>query len=231
MFLSDWSNQPAGKAGRLKVTLLTGNINKPMLETNTQPIAVQSYSKPLPAHQPGGPNTIDTGAGQSFFAPSLIVRNGALWGVENVERNQRDALRWFEIDARSMRLVQEGVIADRQLDVYYGSIAVNERGDIVIGFNGSANNQFVSSYAAIGRVVRGRATFGSPRLLKEGVSTYDYRPGGPEAARNRWGDYSATVVDPQDPQSFWTFQEFVLQKDHWGTQISNILVGRQSAAR
>ena len=29
--------------------------------------------------------------------------------------------------------------------------------------------------------------------------------------RNRWGDYSATVLDPTDPGTFWVFQEYTAQ--------------------
>ena len=47
--------------------------------------------------------------------------------------------------------------------------------------------------------------------------------------RNRWGDYSATVIDPVDPCTFWTFQEFVAvsagDRDvggSWGIQITEL---------
>jgi hypothetical protein len=56
-------------------------------------------------------------------------------------------------------------------------------------------------------------------LLKAGVGSYDYRPGG---ARNRWGDYSATALDPGNARAVWTFQEFAAATDTWGTEISRI---------
>src|SRR6059036_4293600 len=31
-----------------------------------------------------------------------------------------------------------------------------------------------------------------------------------DLARNRWGDYSFTDVDPNDDQTVWTFQEYAL---------------------
>ena len=40
--------------------------------------------------------------------------------------------------------------------------------------------------------------------------------------RNRWGDYSDTVVDPTDPYTFWTFQEWASAPDIWSTQITEI---------
>src|SRR5262249_15079747 len=34
----------------------------------------------------------------------------------------------------------------------------------------------------------------------------------------RWGDYSHTVVDPNDDQTFWTFQEYCDGTNSWGVQ-------------
>jgi hypothetical protein len=96
-------------------------------------------------------------------------------------------------------------------------------GDVILGFNGSATDQFISSYAAVGQRRSGRTTFEIPILLKKGEATYAYKLS-PNMRRNRWGDYSGSVVDPENPWSFWTFQEFVLKQDRWGTQITQIQV-------
>src|SRR5262249_13985626 len=49
-------------------------------------------------------------------------------------------------------------------------------------------------------------------------------------ARNRWGDYSATVVDPVNDTDFWTLQEFAAipvglgaNRDRWGTWWANVV--------
>ena len=55
-------------------------------------------------------------------------------------------------------------------------------------------------------------------LLKAGESCYfkDFTVG-----KNRWGDYSATVVDPTDDTKLWTIQEYAATPsggyDRWGT--------------
>jgi hypothetical protein len=219
LVLSDLSARPAAKAGRFKATVITGSIDHPRLRTDLRPISVRSYAAPPTARQPGGPDNIDTGKSQSFFAPTLIIRDGSLWGVENVGYRGRVALRWFRLDAATKRLRQEGLVASPNLDCYYGSIAVADFARVVIGFTASGQGRFASSYAAIGRSRRGRTSFGIPRLLKAGVGSYDYRPGG---ARNRWGDYSATALDPGNARAVWTFQEFAAATDTWGTEISRI---------
>jgi hypothetical protein len=120
-------------------------------------------------------------------------------------------------------LLQEGLIADAELDFYYGSIAVNKFDDVVIGFNGSSESQFMSAYAVKGTTIGGITTFGPPLQLKTGAASYfqDFGTG-----RNRWGDYSATVIDPAEPFTFWTFQEFVSSEDRWSTQITQLVTGQ-----
>lgn len=219
LLLADLAN--VGSPGQFKISLLTGDVRSPSLDTSIEPIEVSPYEPAPTARQPNGAEEVDTGDGQFVPNYNLSVRDGSLWGVETVESNDRAALRWFEIDTRTRTLRQEGLIADPSLDFYYGSITANEFGDVVLGFNGSGTGQFISSYAAIGQTDDSTTTFGSPILLKEGVSTYEFKLV-PDSRRLRWGDYSSTVVDPQDPLSFWTFQEFVSDQDTWGTQISQI---------
>ena len=48
-----------------------------------------------------------------------------------------------------------------------------------------------------------RTTFGAPTLLKNGSGNYSIVAGG----RNRWGDYSAISVDPNNPDAFWIAEE------------------------
>jgi hypothetical protein len=42
---------------------------------------------------------------------------------------------------------------------------------------------------------------------------------------NRWGDYSATTLDPNDPTHFWTIQEWAGGSTTWAMQISEIIIG------
>jgi hypothetical protein len=145
-----------------------------------------------------------------------IVRNGAIWSVETVGHEERAAVRWLEVDAEKATLLQEGVISDPELHFYNGSIAVNDAGNVVIGFNGSSVSQFVSVYAVAGATdASGKTVFGRPALVKAGVDDYGLA---------HWGDYSATVVDPTDSSRFWTFQEWVSGDDVYSTQISELIV-------
>jgi hypothetical protein len=205
----------AGLFNRLSIA---GDINSPILETSDTLIAVTPFSPPFGAVQPGTGAFVDTG--DNRFSSNLILQNGSIWGVQTVGID-RSALRWFQIDADTNTLLQEGLIRDSKLDFYYGSIAVNEFNDVVIGFSASGESQFISSYAVLGQTTSGVTTFGKPTLLKAGIDNYF---GG------RWGDYSATVLDPTDPLSFWTFQEWALGEETWATQITQLRVIRDVAS-
>lgn len=215
--LSDF-NTPDGVFRR---TLIEDPRGMPTLDTEGGFIDIRPFEPPPTADQPGPRRNLD--AGDDRFSANIVFQNGSYWGVQSVRsRAGRAALRWFEIDAATLERRQGGLVANPNLDFYYGSIAVNPSGEVVIGFSGSGARRFVSAYAVAGETRGGQTRFGRPRLLKAGRSTYQ-RLGG-ESGENRWGDYSATVVDPSDPSTFWTFQEFVLRRDRWAIQITELRV-------
>jgi hypothetical protein len=71
-------------------------------------------------------------------------------------------------------------------------------------------------------------SFGEPLLLKSGVAHYTVTGG---AILARWGDYSATVVDPKHPLRFWTFQEWPSAPDVWSTQITELKLHKSGRGR
>lgn len=203
--------------GQFKRSDITGSVMSPVLDTTDKFIAVPPFGGPPNAQQPGPKAPLEVL--DSRLGSSVVMRNGELWGVQFVNSGGRSALRWFDINAATNTLRQSGLIASQTLAFYYGSIAVNDFGNMVIGFSGSGPSQFVSAYAVEGHTINGVTTFGDPLLLKAGVSDYEVTFG---AGRNRWGDYSATVLDPNDPNRFWTIQEWVSGTDIWSTQITEL---------
>jgi hypothetical protein len=220
-------------AGFLKLSqLLNTNTNAPTLAPTAaaQFIAATAYGPPPLARQPGGPNNIETG--DNRFSGSMVKGgDGKVWGVQSVSVGGRAALRWVQIDPATNTLLQEGIISKAGFDYYYGSIAVNAQGCVVIGFSGSSDTPglgevgFISAYAVEGDTVGGITTFGNPLLLKAGTNSYDVEFGG---GRNRWGDYSATWVDPENDNIFWTIQEWASpdgtfgETGAWSTQITEL---------
>jgi hypothetical protein len=163
-----------------------------------------------------------SGSGRSIFQSALTQQGNHVWGAHTVKVGSRSGVRWYDIDESTNAIVQSGTITDAGLDLIDPSMAVNQFGDVVIGFTASGQNKYASAYAVVGDTIDGITTFGALMQLKEGKGTwYDGDEGDP---RNRWGDYSTTVVDPSDPYHFWTFQEFTTATNTWGEQITEIIV-------
>ena len=200
-------------AGLLRRTDITGSPTAPGLSSSVD-IAVTARPPPPDAVQPGGAVDIETN--DHRFSTNVV--DGSMWAAHAVEVEGRSAVEWYQIRESDNAMLQSGLFADTDMDFYFPSIAVNDGGDVVVGFSGSSLSQFVSSYAAIGITSAGSTSFTAPQLLYAGVSTYEQVSGG----RNRWGDYSATVVDPSKSRTFWTFQEFVPSTDTWGIRVTEI---------
>ena len=205
----------------VQLVRVTGSVTSPTITTDEVSVTPYPFFNCPGGRQPPAPMQKPVIGVNVGLTTSSVLRNGIISSVETVcSESGRLALHWFKIDAHTATLLQESLIVDPQLDLYYPSIAVNEFGTVVIGCNGSSPNQFVSSYAVAGNTdSSGVTSFGQAILFKSGVDDY-FNPFGP-----RWGDYSATVVDPGDPLSFWTFQEWVSGDDVYSTQISELILG------
>jgi VCBS repeat-containing protein len=177
-----------------------------------------AFTPPL-ARQPGTSQTIDT-HGPEITSSAFQVGH-SVWLTWTTDRNGRSAIDWSEIDTTDSSnyiIKQIGLITDPQRDLYYPSIAANPAGDVVIGFSASSPTEYPSAYAAVGHTVAGATTFGALTLLQAGTGNIDLVDSG----RTRFGDYSATVPDPSDPYSFWTFQEYAPQHNIWGVNVAQI---------
>jgi T5SS/PEP-CTERM-associated repeat protein len=192
--------------------------------------SVQSTSTPNSSAQPGSSTTVDNG--ERNFSSSLVQEGNFLYSVMGTRVSGRTAARWTITNATTFVIVQQGTISSSSLSYFYPSIAVNTSGDVVIGFSGSNSSTFASTYAVVGSsaggVPGGTLTFGAPVQTKAGVDFYD---------GDRWGDYSATTVDPADPGIFWTHQEYSGSRSgsgtnwNWATQATEIIPNKNGERR
>ena len=204
----------------LRRTTLTGSVLNPVLSSGPL-IGTSTFFNPPTADQPPLPvQKPDIDSGDARLGSNVILRNGILWAVQTGGSGGRAAVRFLKVDAATNVLLQSVIIGDIDLAYYYPSIAVNEFEEVVIGFSGSSSTQPVSTYAVGGATIGGVTTFGDPILLRAGTDDYARLDG---IGRNRWGDYSATTVDPVDSNRFWTIQEFVIADDIWATEITELI--------
>ena len=187
--------------GFLKISSVDDHATGPALDVHDRFVPVPLAAEPPPAVQAGTTATIETG--NSRFGASAVLQDGKLFGVQNIDAGGHAALRWFMIDdpLSTPVLLDSGIIHPNNIDVYFGSIAVNPAGQAVIGFTGSGPDTYPSAYAVTGTLSGSNLEFSDPMLLQAGTGPYT-------AFGGRWGDYSATTYDPNDPSHFWTIQEW-----------------------
>ncbi|PYJ06936.1 MAG: hypothetical protein DMF06_17040, partial [Verrucomicrobia bacterium] len=91
---------------------------------------------------------------------------------------------------------------------------------MLLGFSTFSTNQYPSAAYAFRKASDPPNLMNEPALLKSGEASYFKTYGG---SKNRWGDYSATVVDPLNDLDMWTIQEYAFTPDflsgfdRWGT--------------
>jgi hypothetical protein len=231
-FLSGFSRQPAhtfgaaaaqylvseGAPSQLLLTRIDNTSSTPVLQPPV-PVAVSAY--PFTDSTPGAPqlgndNTIDTSDTRVLNA---VYRNGSVWATHHVVGpSGKVEVAWYRINPGSGTVQSQGRVADPNRWYYYPSIAVNKDNVAAIGFSGSSTAEYVGGYYTIVRPSSNVAE--AVNLLKAGEAPYWKTLTGTE---NRWGDFSATVVDPSDDMTFWTLQEYAQTPDpatgssRWGT--------------
>jgi hypothetical protein len=194
--------------------------------STTTGIGVATAGTPPAAQQPGTTITLDTN--DQRISGGVFKVGDIIYEVHETTVAGRAALAWDKISDANRTLLQQGTIADSAHDYYYGSIAANANGDVVIGYTRSSSTEFASAYASVGSTSGGVLTFGAPMLLHQGTAYYSLF-GSPE----RCGDFSSTSIDPSNSNSFWTVQEFATTNANggriWATQVTQILVSSSTS--
>ncbi|HMM12489.1 MAG TPA: PKD domain-containing protein [Bacteroidales bacterium] len=153
---------------------------------------------------------------------NVILRNGKLWAVHHVflpsNNPQRTAVQWWNIN-KTGQVLQRGRIDDPTGLMHYAfpSVAVNQFEDMMIGHNIFSASQYASAGYSLKAHYDPPDMIRSPYQYKDGLAPYFKTFGG---GRNRWGDYSATMLDPVNGADFWILQEFAELPsggDRWST--------------
>ncbi len=213
-------------------------------DVQTQPQFVLNGQGKLvanPNYHPSNDRVVD--ALDPRVGSSVYEQNGLIYSVFTAAplHSDHSVVRWQVTDAATGKLVSQGQISDGVHDYFEGSLSVNEKGQVVIGYNRSGSG----ADGKVSFLVRTYTTSPSGKLVQRGgeellkVSLVDdYHNGTTDgfvaAGRQRWGDYSQVTLDPTDSSKFWVIGEFAREYndgvDHptgtggsrWGTWISQI---------
>ena len=185
------------------------------------------------APQKGSAIKIETNDRRALHA---IWRQGHIWITSTVvPPSGADAgeatAHWYQISTANLAnpvSAGGGNVGGEDLDssahTFFPSIAVDADGNVAVGFGLSSPNHYAGAYYSIVRTPAGPVANPITRPIAAGVAPYVQRFG---QAHNRWGDYSAIVVDPSDDASFWAFNEYSIlpgspfddgDTGRWGTR-------------
>jgi hypothetical protein len=169
--------------------------------------------------QPGSSQQLDSVADRLMYR--LAYRNfgdhESLVVNHTVSVGSSGGIRWYEIQnpgSSSPVVAQQGTFAPDSTYRWMGSIAMDQAGDILLGYSKSDGNSVFPSIALTGRVASDTANTMEPEInLVSGTGSQN---------SNRWGDYSALQVDPVDDCTFWYTQEYLKAgSPRWNTKIAS----------
>ncbi len=128
-------------------------------------------------------------------------------------------VRWYEVHSpkATPTVFQQGTFGPDTNTRWMGSIAMDQSGDIALGYSQSSTSVYPSIYFT-GRVAA------DPAGSMEGEQVIASGLGSQINGISRWGDYSAMTIDPADDCTFWYTQEYILSNGsyNWNTRIVNL---------
>jgi hypothetical protein len=142
---------------------------------------------------------------------SLVVNHSVTAGSSG-------GVRWYEIQNPNGTpvLAQQSTFAPDSNYRWMGSIAMDQAGDMALGYSVSSSSVSPSVRFA-GRVPT------DPASTLEAEVNIVSGSGSQNGNLSRWGDYSAMQVDPADDCTFWFTEEYMKTTGsfNWNTRIAN----------
>jgi uncharacterized membrane protein len=171
--------------------------------------------------QPGTSNTVDSLADRLMYRlayrnfgshESLVVNHSVVAGSSG-------GVRWYEIQnpGGTPVVAQQSTFAPDSSYRWMGSIAMDQSGDMALGYSVSDASSTFPSVRYTGRVPT------DPASTMEAEVNVVSGSGSESSGLTRWGDYSAMQVDPVDDCTFWYTQEYLKTTGtfNWSTRIAS----------
>lgn len=193
-------------------------ISKVTEDDNNEPIAVKVISFPHNMgnleYPPKSPqkNTDQLTSSGDKNPKNIVLQNQCLWFSQAINYKGRSAIRWYQVSLKG-EILQTGLISDPNTNYIQTTIGVNKNNDVLIGFQETNKNMFISPRMAYRKhddpkgEVRGIISLGEGRGATDGTS---------------WGDYSGTVIDGDNLKDLWTIQSITNEKGKGETVIAKL---------
>jgi len=226
--VSRWSSDSQG-AGSYAIYEITGQVSDGSLRLARTGFVVTPGTIWDPgtagdfAPQNGIPQLINAGDDRIL---SVVYRDSSLWFCHTVFLPSggpvRTAAQWLQVASGTWSVQQLGRVDDPTGGTFFAfpTIAVNSEEDALIGLARFAAGDFASGAYVYRNHADAPGRMQPPLRFAPGQNSYFKTFGG---TRNRWGDYSATQVDPLDDHGFWTLQEYAAPNPNtWATKWAQI---------
>ena len=146
---------------------------------------------------------------------ALVVNHS----VNAASSGQTAGVRWYEIrdPNGTPTIYQQGTWAPDESNRWMGSIAMDQDGNIALGYSISSDTLYP------GIRYTGRMVTDALGVMTEGESVLVDGSGSQTGLGYRWGDYSNMVLDPSDNCTFWYTTEYMATTGEapWVTRIGS----------
>ncbi len=206
----------ASEEKQLTLWSITGPPTAPVLTGRT--VTTDFYGQPPIADQKGGVPGLNSGDVRVLNA---IFRGGSVWCALTTFHNwgeavNRAAVHWFQINATSGALIQQGVFGAKALHYFYPALMPDANGNMTLVFSRSGANEYASIYYTGRKAPDPLGQLQGSALLKAGGGNSQRVD---NSGRNRWGDYAGAASDPADGRIVWIYSMFADAGNKWGTWI------------
>jgi hypothetical protein len=128
-------------------------------------------------------------------------------------------VRWYEVRSpnSSPFVYQQGTYSPDSNHRWMGSAAMDQSGDIALGYSVSSSSVFPSIRYT------GRLVSDPVGTMPQGEAVIQTGSGSQTGSASRWGDYSALSIDPVDDCTFWYTTEYYSTTSAvgWRTRIAS----------
>lgn len=157
-------------------------------------------------------------AADAFVRSNVVFRNGKVFYPQTIALptggltlNSRFVAQWTVLNTDGT-FSDGGRVEDATATLTnggkhysYPSLAVNKNNDVLFGFSEFESDDYADAAYTFRTGSDPAGTMRDPVVYKEGEDYYQKTFSG---TRNRWGDYSHSMVDPVNDRDLWTLQEY-----------------------
>jgi hypothetical protein len=219
--LQEWNGNPGDGNGYIRIYSIGGAVGSETITAGSLISTANPWNDAPPssnfAPQSGSSTKIANGDARMG---QVVYRNGGVWGAHNVflpaGGATRTAVQVWQVTAAGAVTQRMRVDDSGGVSFYaYPSVSVNASGDALVGFSRFSSGIFAAAAYSFRAGSDALGTLQSPADLKTGEAVYTKTGVGSTVVR--WGDYSATAVDPANDLDLWTIQEYAATSNTWST--------------